>query len=61
LAYLASLRHISPSDASMAATTEPVTAAVASLTLLGVALVPLQYAGGAAILGAVVLLRRMPS
>ncbi len=59
--YLASLRHISPSDASMAATTEPVTAAVASLTLLGVALLPLQYAGGAAILGAVVLLRRMPS
>ncbi len=55
--FLASLRHLSPSDASIAATAEPVVAA-AALAALGVALLPLQYAGGAAVIGAVVLLRR---
>jgi drug/metabolite transporter (DMT)-like permease len=56
--YFASLRHIAPTDAAIAVTFEPVTAAIASLVLLHIALHPAQYLGGALILMAVVLLRR---
>jgi drug/metabolite transporter (DMT)-like permease len=55
--YFMSLRHLAPTDAAIAVTVEPVTAAVASLLLLHVALQPEQYAGGALIVAAVVLLR----
>jgi len=56
--YLASFRMISPTQAAITATAEPLAAAVAALVFLRVALLPLQYVGGAAILAAVVLLRR---
>lgn len=56
--YLASLGHITATEAAITATAEPVAAAIAALLVLGVALAPLQYAGGAAILLAVLLLRR---
>ena len=56
--YFASVRHIGATDAAIAVTAEPVTAAVAALVLLHVALHPAQYVGGALILGVVVLLRR---
>ena len=56
--YLASLRHISASEAAITATAEPVATSIAALLVLGVALAPLQYLGGAAIVGAVLLLRR---
>jgi drug/metabolite transporter (DMT)-like permease len=55
--YLTSLRWITATEAGTAVTIEPVSAALASALLLGAALVPLQYAGGAAILGAVLLVR----
>lgn len=55
--YLGSLRRISPTEAGTAVTIEPVSAAVASALLLSSALVPLQYAGGGAIISAVLLVR----
>ncbi|MBX6350797.1 MAG: EamA family transporter [Clostridia bacterium] len=55
--YVASLAHIRPTEAGVAATFEPVAAALASYVFLGVALAPLQYVGGAFILAAVALLR----
>lgn len=55
--FVASLAHIRPTEAGVAATFEPVAAAAASYAFLGVALAPLQYAGGALILAAVALLR----
>lgn len=58
--FLASLRHISATEAAITATAEPVAAALAALLVLGVALRPLQYAGGAAILCAVMVLRGRP-
>ena len=58
--YLASLHHISAGEAAIAATSEPVATAIVALLVLGVALRPLQYAGGAAIVVAVLLLRRRP-
>ena len=55
--FLSSLVRISATEAGTAVTIEPVSAALASATLLGAALVPLQYAGGAAIVAAVLLVR----
>lgn len=55
--FVASLAHIRPTEAGVAATFEPVAAAAASYAFLGVALAPLQYVGGALILAAVALLR----
>ena len=55
--FVASLRLVSATQASTAVTIEPVSAALASAVLLGAALGPLQYAGGALIVGAVLLLR----
>jgi drug/metabolite transporter (DMT)-like permease len=49
---------ITPTEAAITSTAEPVAAAAGALLFLGIALLPLQYAGGAAILVAVVLLRR---
>jgi drug/metabolite transporter (DMT)-like permease len=55
--YLSSLRRITATEAGTAVTIEPVSAAITSALLLGAALVPLQYAGGAAIIAAVLLVR----
>jgi drug/metabolite transporter (DMT)-like permease len=55
--YLGSLRRITATEAGTAVTIEPVSAAITSALLLGAALVPLQYAGGAAIIAAVLLVR----
>jgi drug/metabolite transporter (DMT)-like permease len=55
--YLAALRRISPTEVGTAVTIEPVSAAVASALLLGATLVPVQYAGGVAIILAVLLVR----
>jgi drug/metabolite transporter (DMT)-like permease len=55
--FLFSLTRISATEAGTAVTIEPVSAALASALLLSAALVPLQYAGGAAIIGAVLLIR----
>src|SRR5438105_2763131 len=54
--FLLSLRHIAPTEAVVACTAEPVVAALAGAVLLGVALEPAQYLGGALILLAVALL-----
>ena len=58
LLYLTSFKVITPTEAAITSTAEPVAAAAGALAVLGIALLPLQYAGGAAILVAVVLLRR---
>jgi drug/metabolite transporter (DMT)-like permease len=55
--YLASLQHIPATEAGVAATLEPVSAALAAFVLLHVALRPGQYLGGALIVAAVLLLR----
>jgi drug/metabolite transporter (DMT)-like permease len=55
--FLSSLRHIAPTEAGIASTMEPVAAALAAFVFLHVMLAPVQYLGGALILGAVVLLR----
>jgi len=55
--FLSSLTRISATEAGTAVTIEPVSAALASAMLLSAALVPLQYAGGAAIIAAVLLIR----
>ncbi|MDQ6747473.1 MAG: DMT family transporter, partial [Candidatus Dormibacteraeota bacterium] len=55
--YLGSLKRISATEAGTAVTIEPVSAALTSALVLGAALVPLQYAGGAAIIVAVLLVR----
>ncbi|MGI8563692.1 MAG: DMT family transporter [Candidatus Dormibacter sp.] len=56
--FISSLHHISPTEAAIAGTAEPVVAAAAAYLILGINLRPLQYAGGALILVAVLLLRR---
>ena len=58
--FLLSLRHITPTEAVLACTAEPVVAALAGAVLLRVALGPAQYLGGALILAAVVLLVAQP-
>ena len=55
--FLTSLTRITATEAGTAVTIEPVSAALASALLLGAALVPLQYVGGAAIVLAVLLIR----
>jgi drug/metabolite transporter (DMT)-like permease len=55
--FLDSFKSITPTEAAITATAEPVAAALAALFILGVALLPLQYVGGAAILIAVAALR----
>jgi drug/metabolite transporter (DMT)-like permease len=52
----ASLRRITPTEAAVSSTIEPAVAALAAFLLFGVRLLPLQYAGGAAVLAGVVLL-----
>lgn len=56
--FLTSLKYISATEAGIAATMEPVSAAIASFALLHVILYPLQYLGGFLILIAVLLLHR---
>ena len=55
--YIRSMEVISAARASLAATVEPLSAAVSSLLLLGIALSPLQYAGGIMIICSVVLMQ----
>lgn len=52
----ASLRWISATEVAVSSTVEPLAAALTALLSLGVALLPLQYAGGAMILVAVATL-----
>jgi drug/metabolite transporter (DMT)-like permease len=52
----ASLRWITPTDAALLSTFEPIVAAVASLALLGVRLAPVQYVGGGLIVSAILML-----
>ncbi len=53
---LASLRHLTPTEFAVTSTLEPALAAVAAAILLGVALRPPQYLGGALTIAAVLLL-----
>lgn len=53
---LASLRHLTPTEFAVTSTLEPALAAVAAAILLGVALRPPQYLGGALTIVAVLLL-----
>ena len=48
--YIKSMMHINPSDASITASMEPISAAVFSLLILGVFLADMQYAGAAIII-----------
>jgi drug/metabolite transporter (DMT)-like permease len=57
--YVRSLERLTGTEASIAATGEPIMAAVASYLLLGVLLTPLQYFGGALILVAIIFLRNV--
>ncbi len=56
--YLASLRHIAASEASLLATVEPVAAVLASMAFLSVRLDGMALAGGTAIVAAIILLSR---
>jgi drug/metabolite transporter (DMT)-like permease len=57
--YVRSLQRLTGTEASIAATGEPIMAAVASYFLLGLLLTPLQYIGGALILVAIIFLRNV--
>ena len=54
--YIAALRHLTPSEAGIAATAEPLAAAAAAFLLLGQALQGWQYLGGVLIVSAVLVL-----
>ncbi len=56
--YLASLRHITPSEAGLLATIEPVAAVLASMAFLSVHLDGMALLGGAAIVAAIIQLSR---
>jgi drug/metabolite transporter (DMT)-like permease len=55
--YVKSMESVSATRASLAATVEPLSAAISSLLLLGIVLSPLQYGGGILIISAVVLMQ----
>ena len=55
--YVMSLRRLTGTEASVAATGEPITASIASYVVLGTALSTFQYLGGGLIIVAIVLLR----
>ena len=63
--FLAGLASVSPVDASVLSALEPIVTAALAAVILGQALSPTQYAGGAVVLAAVVLLvtstQRRPS
>jgi drug/metabolite transporter (DMT)-like permease len=54
--YLAGLRRIGPAHASVTSTLEPVLSGAAAFLVLGESLGPVQLAGGALVLGGLVLL-----
>lgn len=58
LAFFAGLERLGPTDASVASTLEPVVTAVLGVVVLGETLGPLQTAGAALVLAAVVTLAR---
>ncbi len=58
--FLTGLRHIGPTSAVITATLEPVWAGLLAFVLLGERLGPLQVAGAAFILGAVIALQTVP-
>ncbi len=57
--YVRSLQRLTGTEASIAATGEPIMAAVASYLLLSVLLTPVQYIGGGLILVAIIFLRNV--
>ncbi len=58
--YLAGLRRLTATETGVAASFEPITAAIASYMFLGVQLTIVQYVGGALILLAVILIASKP-
>ena len=56
-AFFAGLRRVGPSEAAILSTFEPVVTVVLAFFVLGERLTPLQLAGGALVLAAVVLLQ----
>ena len=56
-AFFAGLRRVGPSEASILSTFEPVVTVALAFVVLGERLTPAQLAGGALVLGAVVLLQ----
>jgi drug/metabolite transporter (DMT)-like permease len=60
LCFFAGLRRVGPSTASILSTAEPLTTVVLAFVVLDDRLAPAQLAGGALVLGAVVVLARRP-
>lgn len=58
--FLAGLERIGPTQAATLSTVEPLFTVLLATILLGEAILPVQLAGGALILGAVILLARAP-
>lgn len=58
--FFAGLRRLGPADASALSTLEPVTTIVLAALFLGETITPVQTAGGAVILAAVLILARAP-
>ena len=56
--YVKSIKHISPSDASITASMEPISAAVFSLLVLGIFLTDIQYIGVAIIILSISFIQR---
>ena len=56
--YIKSMKHISPSDASITASMEPISAAIFSLLVLGIFLTDIQYIGVAIILLSIFFIQR---
>jgi drug/metabolite transporter (DMT)-like permease len=59
--FFAGLRRVGPATASIVSTAEPLTTVVLAFLLLHDGLAPAQLAGGALVLGAVVVLTRLPT
>ena len=56
--YIKSMKHINPSDASITASMEPISAAVFSLLILGIFLTEIQYIGVAIIILSIFFIQR---
>lgn len=61
LCFFAGLRRVGPATASILSTAEPLTTVVLAFLLLHDGLEPAQLAGGVLVLGAVVVLTRLPT
>jgi len=60
-AFLTALHHIPPTNATVTSTIEPVLAALGAFVLMGKALTPVQVAGGALVLAAIVVVQSRSS